>query len=95
MVPSRHGPDDIFIDGDGMPVGDILKLAADRRVTAVPLYAFEQVVGECIEAVRKACTVCDGFGQVVGPEVPGVAIECEYCGRPIAALRRLEGGSGG
>ena len=35
--------------------------------------------------VRMKCTACRGSGKEQEPD--GSATECEYCGRPIAAIR--------
>ena len=37
----------------------------------------------CIAAIRAACGPCLGTGHADGVE----EAECEYCGRPIAAIR--------
>ncbi|MDO8610970.1 MAG: hypothetical protein Q7R95_10600 [bacterium] len=39
-----------------------------------------------IGAIRAACIVCNGHGS---HEQNGELIECEYCGRPIDAIRAL------
>ena len=39
----------------------------------------------CCEVIRKACGMCEGKGYVEAPD--GERGGCEYCGRPIAAIR--------
>ncbi len=40
---------------------------------------------KCIQEIRDKCTACnDGVYDV---DAEGDAVECEYCGRPMAALR--------
>lgn len=62
----------------------------------------------CVQAIRAACSMCNGAGvessrpdrrvthemaldagepEMEGMTIPGDATECEYCGRPIAAIR--------
>lgn len=40
---------------------------------------------ECCEAIRSECVACDDGVAGVAPD--GSAIECEYCGRPMAIIR--------
>jgi len=39
--------------------------------------------GRCMEQVRAECGACSGTGHA------GDDAECEYCGRPIAAIRQM------
>ena len=46
------------------------------------------VAGEreaCAKRIRASCSACGGTG-VGGVDPRGDAVECEYCGRPIAAI---------
>jgi len=49
----------------------------------------------CCEAIRANCTGCNGTGVGGWESHPdgqhAQAVECEYCGRPIAAIRARGG----
>ena len=72
-----------------------------RTFTADELTAYGDAVmrGEreaCCQAIRMACPMCDRGHPHDGD--PGGEEECEYCGRPIAAIRARDGldsGAGG
>lgn len=40
----------------------------------------------CCDAIQAACGACDGKGHAGNPHEEQ-SFECEYCGRPIAAIR--------
>ena len=40
----------------------------------------------CAKRIRASCKACDGTG-VGGIDPRGDAVECEYCGRPMRAVR--------
>ena len=45
----------------------------------------QEVVEECALQVRHDCTACEGTGHFL--DGTGEPTECEYCGRPMAAIR--------
>lgn len=72
--------------------GPSLSSRTDRRVRALSRLVLEEVEREreanC-KAIRAACAMCAGTGSVPDSPSPGyvASTECEYCGRPIAAIR--------
>ena len=42
---------------------------------------------ENILAIKTACDACKGTGGVLAHDGSGDEIACEYCGRPVAAIR--------
>ena len=65
--------------------GVLYRPQAIRVITAAIQAATVAAAKKACEAVREACTKCDTRG-VGGRDAGGNAIECEYCGRPIAAI---------
>jgi hypothetical protein len=54
-------------------------MANDKEIEAA-------TIERCALAVREACCMCnDGVADVID----GMPVECEYCGRPMAAIRAL------
>lgn len=51
-----------------------------------------EVIEECKAHIRASCRVCAGTGNADhDPYLPdGDNMECEYCGRPMDALRALK-----
>jgi hypothetical protein len=70
------------------------KLAAKAALTAAeharasePRVEIEAATIErCALAVRDACGMCN---EGVADVIDGAPVECEYCGRPMAAIRAL------
>lgn len=56
-------------------------LAAESRLASAGVDALE----EAVKVVRAACVACRGSGAWLGEE-------CQYCARPIAAIRALKPG---
>ncbi|MDE2105702.1 MAG: hypothetical protein KGL39_51215 [Patescibacteria group bacterium] len=44
---------------------------------------------EAMEAIRRGCQACEGTGYASQNVAPGQESECEYCGRPMDAIRAL------
>ncbi len=70
-----------------------------HRDLSVALKAVDQAAEATREAccvkIRADCQACEGTGYLAhnpesGPSGPYDPDECEYCGRPIAAIRALK-----
>lgn len=44
---------------------------------------------EAMEAIQRGCQACEGTGYASQNVAPGQESECEYCGRPMDAIRSL------
>lgn len=74
-------------------LGSQARMVDVRDALAASYSALErEVVERLIAAVRAACVPCGGSGSG-GPGPDGTEVECEYCGRPIHAIRQ-SGGEG-
>lgn len=91
-----HALDDSEVRDDGqlIQIGDnalLCRLVPDEHPE--PMFTDDErkkVIQECADAIRDHCEACDGTGhESSDPEAsPG---ECEYCGRPRAALLHVDG----
>jgi hypothetical protein len=59
-----------------------------RQLKAQLVRVRAEVIEECATAIRQACAACGGTGAA-HQSGPDTWDECEYCGRPIAAIRAL------
>jgi hypothetical protein len=60
---------------------------ADGREVIVPADYRKTVLEEAAAAVRANCSACDGSGVYASNY--GFIDQCEYCGRPMAAIGSL------
>ena len=70
-----------------MNIDEAKELLAASLLTADDLDAIlaAEREADCL-AVRESCTSCSGSGYA-RPDDPTCQDECEYCGRPIVAIR--------
>ena len=62
-------------------------IAAKKVCASEPCAEIEAATIErCALAVREACCMCN---EGVADVIDGAPVECEYCGRPMAAIRVL------
>jgi len=65
---------------------DVDRARIEDFLSALPPRSSPQFTEEHYDAIRKGCPACDNGVGGVDPS-DGSAIECEYCGRLLAALR--------
>lgn len=68
--------------------GDPCHYEGEDAMHVPPAYVLAAVAAEreaCALQVRHDCTACEGTGYFPGST--DTATECEYCGRPMTAIR--------